>query len=165
MDVTGACDQIKIKKAEPGDAKIIQEIVRAAFKKYVKDAGITEKINALTETIKDIKNDIRTKEVFIASFRGVPAGTIRVEIKPDNTAFITRFGVLPEYQNNGIGKALLNHADKQLVSRGIKKVYLHTASRYRELICFYYNMGFYVDSTTKDRGYTRVLMVKEYFPG
>lgn len=163
--VTGDHAQIKIKKAEPDDAKIIQEIVRAAFKKYIKDAGITEKINALTETIEDIENDIKSKEVFIACINDAPAGTIRIEVKTGNTAYITRFGVFPEYQNNGIGKALLNHVDSLLVSKGIKKVYLHTASRHRELVCFYYNMGFYVDSTTKDRGYTRALMVKEYPPG
>ena len=154
--------EIKIKKAEASDAKIIHEIIKEAFRKYVVDAGITVKIDALEETVEDITGDIKSKEVFIAFFGDIPAGTVRVEIKPDNTAFITRFGVIPGYQNNGIGKALIKHVDKLLVSKGIKKAYLYTASRYRELIRFYYNLGFYVDSTTKDKGYTRALMVKEY---
>ena len=58
------------------------------------------------ETIEDIKNDIRTKEVFIGLIDNVPTGTIRIAIQEDNTAYINRFGVLPEYRNIGVGKAL-----------------------------------------------------------
>jgi len=32
----------------------------------------------------------------------------------------------------------------------------------RDLIRFYYGRGFYIESTTNDRGYIRALMVKEY---
>lgn len=151
-----------IKKAEINDVEAIHAIISEAFKKYVNDAGITVKIDALEETCEDIIRDINSKEVFIAFIEDIPVGTIRVEIKADNTAYITRFGVMPRYQNNGIGKALISYVDKLLISKGIKKVYLYTASKHRELVRFYYSMGFYVDSTTKDKGYTRALMVKEY---
>lgn len=45
---------------------------------------------------------------------------------------------------------------------GISKLYLHTASKLVSLIKFYYGRGFYIDSTTKDRGYIRALLCKEY---
>ncbi|MDP4272362.1 MAG: GNAT family N-acetyltransferase, partial [Bacteroidota bacterium] len=48
------------------------------------------------------------------------------------------------------------------LARGIKRLSLHTASKYHDLVRFYYGRGFYVDSTSRDRGYVRALMVKEY---
>ena len=153
---------IVIKKAEVKDAEAIHAIISEAFKKYVNDAGITVKIDALEETCEDIIRDINTKEVIIALSNGVPIGTIRVEIKDDNTAYISRFGVMPGYQNNGIGRALIAYVDNMLISKGIKKAYLYTASKHSELIRFYYSGGFYVESTSNDKGYIRALMVKEY---
>ncbi|HOJ12048.1 MAG TPA: GNAT family N-acetyltransferase [Clostridiales bacterium] len=151
-----------IKKAEISDAQAIHAIINEAFNKYIKDAGICGRMEALEETPEDIIQDMNTKEVFIALADNIPVGTIRVEIKADNTAFISRFGVLPQYQKNGIGRSLITFLDNFLVSKGVNKVYLYTASRHRDLVRFYYGMGFYIDSTTKDKGYIRAMMVKEY---
>lgn len=151
-----------IRRATLEDAAAIQEIMKESFKKYMEDTGLTGTMEALEESLEDIRNDILTKEVFIALIDEIPVGSIRVKIFPDNTAYISRFGVRPEYHNIGIGKALINLVDKLLIARGIKKVSLHTAPKYKELIRFYYGRGFYVDSTTRDRGYIRALLVKEY---
>lgn len=151
-----------IRKAVPDDAGAIRGIMKESFKKYMEDTGLTGTMEALEETTEDIKRDIASKDVFIAFIDDTPVGTIRVEIMPDNTAYISRFGVSLEYHNIGIGKALMNLVDKLLKSKGVKKVYLHTASKYKDLVRFYYGRGFYVDSTAKDRGYIRALMVKEY---
>lgn len=151
-----------IRKAGANDIKAIQAIVNEAFNKYIKEAGIPGSIDALKETPEDIIRDINTKEVFMSLVNNAPVGTIRVEIKHDKTALITRFGVMPEYQNNGIGRSIMSYIDKFLVLKKIEKAYLYTASKHKDLVRFYYSMGFYIDSTTKDKGYTRALMVKEY---
>jgi len=151
-----------IRKAAPEDAEAIRTILQESFKKYAEETGITAPLEALEETAGDIRRDMETKEVFVAFIDEIPVGTIRVRIFPDGTAYISRFGVRPEYHNIGIGKALMNLVDKLLAAKGVKKASLHTASKYRDLVRFYYGRGFYVDSTTKDRGYVRALMVKEY---
>lgn len=151
-----------IRKATVEDALHIQSIMQEAFKKYMMDAGLTGTMEALEESIDSVKNDILTKEVFIGFIDEIPVGTIRVEILPDNTAYISRFGVSLEYHNIGIGKSLMNLVDKMVKARGIKKVMLYTAAKYRDLVRFYYGRGFYIDSTTKDRGYVRALLIKEY---
>ncbi len=87
---------------------------------------------------------------------------MRIRILPDNTAYMSRFGVKLQYHNIGIGKALINLVDKVLIARGVARVCLHTASKYGDLVRFYYGRGFHIDSTTRDRGYIRALMVKEY---
>ena len=151
-----------IRKAQLEDAEEIRSITKEAFKKYMQDAGLSGTMEALEESLEDIKKDIETKEVFIAFIDSIPVGTIRVEILPDNTAYISRFGVRLDYHNIGIGKAMMNLVDKLLVSKGIKRVSLHTASKYKALMRFYYGRGFYVDSTTKDKVYVRALLVKDY---
>lgn len=137
-------------------------VLQESFRKYMQEAGLAGTMEALEETVESIRAEIETKEVFIALIDNTPVGTIRVQILPDGTAYISRFGVRPEYHNIGIGKALMNLVDKLLKSKGVKKVSLHTASKYRDLVRFYYGRGFYIDSTSKDRGYVRALMVKEY---
>ncbi len=151
-----------IRKATVEDAESIQSITYEAFKKYMEDAGLSGTMEALEESIEDIKRDIEKKEIFVAFIDDVPVGTIRVQILSDSSAYISRFGVRLQYHNIGIGKSLMNLVDKLLQSKGVKQVSLHTASKYRDLVRFYYGRGFYIDSTSKDRGYIRALLVKDY---
>ena len=46
--------------------------------------------------------------------------------------------------------------------KGIHTAMLHTASKYKALVRFYYGCGFYIKSTSEDRGYVRALFIKEY---
>lgn len=151
-----------IRKAVAADAPAIQEIMQEAFRKYMQDTGVTSTMEALEETLDDIKEDIASREVYIAIIDNVAVGSVRIRILPDNTAYMSRFGVKLQYHNIGIGKALINLVDKVLIARGVARVCLHTASKYGDLVRFYYGRGFHIDSTTRDRGYIRALMVKEY---
>ncbi len=151
-----------IRKATLEDAPAIAQIMQEAFKKYMLDAGLSGTMDALTESLENIEADILEKAVYIALIDGNPVGTIRIKILPDKTAYISRFGVRLDYHNIGIGKSLMNLADKILKSQEVTRVSLHTASKYRDLIRFYYGRGFYIESTSTDRGYIRALLVKEY---
>ena len=151
-----------IRRAVPEDASAIQEIMQEAFRKYMQDTGVTGTMEALEESLSDIVNDIESRDVYIALIDNVAVGTVRIKILPDNTAYMSRFGVKLQYHNIGIGKSLMNLVDKILTARGIARVSLHTASKYKDLVRFYYGRGFFIDSTTTDRGYIRALMVKDY---
>jgi len=153
-----------IRKAEPQDVPAIQEILRASFAEYVKGSGIPLPVEAFLESAAEIEADIRASGVYVAFMDGAPVGTVRVSRDPDDPsrASLTKFGVLPGYQNIGIGKSLVNLVDKLNIAEGVKTLTLHTAAKNFGLMRFYYGRGFYVDSTTKDRGYVRALMVKEY---
>ncbi|NLY42700.1 MAG: GNAT family N-acetyltransferase [Clostridiaceae bacterium] len=152
----------EVRKATVEDIPEIQKITKEAFKKYIELAGITDEIEALNETYEDIKRDIETKEVFVAYIDGIPVGSARVEVFPDGTAYLSRFGVRLDYQNRGVGKAIINVVDMAMKELGVKKLYLHTASKAFPLIRFYYGRKFYIVSTTTDRGYIRALLCKEY---
>ncbi len=151
----------QIRQAVPEDIPFILEVTREAFEKYVEMAGI-ENTEALNETEDDILDDIENKYVFVAFIDGIPVGSVRVDVKNDKTAYLSRFGVRLAFQSNGIGKALMNVVDRTMLDAGVQKLILHTASTVTSLVRFYYARGFYIDSTTKDRGYVRALLVKDY---
>jgi predicted N-acetyltransferase YhbS len=151
-----------VRKAVEEDAPCIQKITHEAFKMYLESAGIKGTIPALEESCEDIVEDIKSKECFVALLNGEIIGSVRVEIREDGTAYLSRFGVDAIHQSNGVGSILMNAVDASMQKLGVSKLYLHTASKLLSLVRFYYGKGFYIDSTTKDRGYIRALLCKEY---
>ena len=151
----------EVKRATSADADSILEITQQAFEKYIELAGITDTA-ALHETKEKVLDDIENKLVYVAYMHGEVVGSVRIEIRDDKTAYLSRFGVSDKHQNHGIGKAIMNAFDAEMHAMGIKYVELHTAAKAMSLGRFYYGRGFYVDSTTKDMGYIRALLRKDY---
>lgn len=158
-----------IRRAEPvrADAEAISSIMQEAFRKYMEDTHLSAlahvRMEALDETVEDIIRDIREKYVFIAFLDGEPVGSIRVSVDRERReAYISRFGVCVGRQNMGIGKAFMALIDHLMRDEGIGRVRLHAASRYTQLIRFYYGCGFYIVSTSEERGYIRALLCKDY---
>ena len=151
----------QVRLANYDDIPAIMGITREAFVKYQQMSGV-EHLAALDESYNDVKRDIDTKVVLLALSDGEPVGSVRVEVFPDKSAYLSRFAVKVTSQNNGIGKSIMNLVDKIMMKKGVKQISLHTGSKITPLIRFYYGRGFYIDSTDKSRGYTRALLVKEY---
>lgn len=150
-----------IKKATWADVPAIHEITQTAFEKYAKELGLPEQVSALKETEEMIYKELQTKTILIALLNGEPVGSIRYEIIDDHIAYITRFGVKPDIHNKGIGRALMLAVEEDAKQKGVTLLALHTASKISHLIRFYYGMGFYIHSTSTDRGYIRALLCKE----
>lgn len=152
----------EVRRASEHDAEAIRQITAEAFEKYCELAGL-DTIAALNETIEDIHRDIEEKIVLVAYIDNEVVGSVRVGINEETMeAYLSRFGVSTKYQNLGIGKALMNMVDITMRHNKVKKICLHTASKVFSLVRFYYGRGFYIDSTSKDRGYVRALLVKDY---
>lgn len=151
-----------VRKAKTEDANDIYNIIQESFKKYMEDSKLDGTIEALNESIIDIKKEVNIQNIFIAYINNEPVGTIRFEIDNNNEVHISRFGVRLDYHNIGIGKSLMNIIDSEIKELGLKKAYLYSASKYTDLIKFYYGRGFYVESTNTDKGYIRAKLVKQY---
>lgn len=152
----------QIRMAAQDDAEAIWSITCEAFRKYCEMAGIPD-IEALHETVDDVRRDIEEKTVIVAYLDKTVVGSLRLTFDSDTkTAYVSRFGVSREYRNNGIGKALSNVADILSKSRGMERARLHTAAKLTEIVRFYYSRGFYIESVSGERGYLRAEMVKDY---
>jgi len=152
---------LEIRKAVPSDAPAIFSITKEAFTKYANDLGQADKVYALQEDINTIINDINTKTVFIGFNDGIALGSIRYELIEGNLAYLSRFGVKIEAQKCGMGRALIAAVEEDCRKGGISAMALHTCTKMFELVRFYYGRGFYIHSTTHDRGYVRGLFLKE----
>jgi ribosomal protein S18 acetylase RimI-like enzyme len=151
-----------IRKAAIQDAPDIKDILQEAFSKYVQDTGISSLPEALCESPEEIEKAIQEQIVFIAIVNDYPVGTIRIKLCEDKTAYVSRFGVRPSFNNIGIGNALMSLVDKVAKENGIRSVTLHTASKYTSLVRFYYGRGYYIRSVSEEKGYLRALMQKDY---
>ncbi|MBE7051281.1 MAG: GNAT family N-acetyltransferase [Ruminococcaceae bacterium] len=151
----------EIRNASLEDVPQIKQITLEAFAKYKELAATDYPLAALSETDEDIINDIENNLVLVAYINGRVVGSVRVSVDGD-TAYLSRFGVSPDFQNLGIGKALMNLVDINMKVQGVKQIQLHTGAKIKSLIIFYYGRGFYIESTNKDRGYIRALLCKDY---
>ena len=149
-----------VRRAEKGDIEDIAKITHEAFLKYAELAGLST-TEALTESFADIAYDIENKLVLVAFIDGKVVGSVRVAVSGDE-GYLSRFGVSLDRQNLGIGKSLMNMVDMEMQSLGVKTLSLHTGAKITSLVQFYYSRGFYIDSTSKDKGYVRALLIKNY---
>ncbi len=152
----------EVKSATEEDIPAIHKITHDAFLKYCEMAELDYNIEALTETYDDIRHDIETKNVFVVRIDDEPVGAVRIELLPDNEAYLSRFAVASSNRNNGIGKILMKVVDKVMKENNVKILKLHTCSKVTALIRFYYGRGFYISDVEYSRGYARAELVKEY---
>lgn len=149
-----------IRRAAVSDAPAIYSVLQQAFREYAEITGV-KNLDALNETIADIEEEINNNIVYVAVTDNTVIGTIRVKISGDE-ACISRFAVSTAHRNIGVGEKLMNFVENCLKSAGINRVYLYTASHHRNLVRFYYGMGFYIDSVNYEKGYPRARMVKDF---
>jgi N-acetylglutamate synthase-like GNAT family acetyltransferase len=151
--------RLTIRKAHPADAPAIHNILAVSFSEYHTLLGIRPK--ALTESIEDIVKEIKNKTVLVAVVNNMLlCGTLRYEFAGD-VCYISRFGVLPNWQAAGAGGELLAFVEQACSEAGTKAMCLHTATKLFKQTRYYYGQGFFIHSTTHDRGYVRGLFVKE----
>ena len=150
-----------VRLAKEEDIPKIMEITRTAFKAYIELAGIND-VKALNETAQDVLQDIKGKMVLVAYLNDEPVGSVRIELRENNRAYLSRFGVDPAYQNDGVGKAMMSIVDLLMEQNGVRQIELHTASKIASLVRFYYGRGYYIESTDKDDGYIRARFLKDY---
>lgn len=153
--------EVIVRPAGAADIGPIHRIILAAFRKYADVLGLDGQVSALRETESDIAKEIETKTVLVAERDGEIVGSVRYEMITNDVAYLTRFSVDPNVHNSGIGKLLLAAVNEYAARQGAKAVALHTASKMTPLVRMYYGMGYYIKSTSEDRGYIRALFLKE----
>lgn len=152
---------IEIRKATEADVDAILEVTKDAFSQYAKSLGQPEKVLALRDTAETVLHEMSYKTILVGCIDGHIIGTARTEAVPGNIAYMTRFGVRSDSQNSGMGKMLIHEVVQQARAQGLTAIALHTCTKIFPLVRFYYGQGFYIHSTTQDRGYVRGLFLKE----
>ncbi|MEX1377021.1 MAG: GNAT family N-acetyltransferase [Eubacteriales bacterium] len=151
---------IQIRPAKLSDIPAISNLLQVAFADYYNVLGV--KIKTANETHEEIKKEIEEKNVYVATANMfMIVGTIRFH-KAGDICYISRFGVLPKWQSTGTGGLLLKQAERFCEDNDLSAMALHTATKLTKQVCYYYKQGFFIHSTTTDKGYIRGLLIKEY---
>ena len=131
-----------IRQAERPDAPAIVAITAEAFG------------DPPTEVGKWIGNDLdRTdRRWYVATHDGEPRGSLRV-VNDNGGADITAFGVLPQHQGRGYGRALLSHIIRLLLDRGVTPINIEVETENAAALGLYRSCGFVPQHTY---GYYRV---------
>ncbi|HVZ12213.1 MAG TPA: GNAT family N-acetyltransferase [Patescibacteria group bacterium] len=149
-------NNIKILPARPEDAKRFREIQKITWLQTYpnEELGITRedidsKTNEMltperTEEIAEIIKNTDTSVSLVAKDGGEIVGFMGVDIPNRKIAAIF---VLPEYQEQGIGRALLEKGLEQL---GAGKISLNVVSYNQKAINFYKKLGFVENGPTSD---------------
>lgn len=148
----------EIVKAKTKDVETVLSIRKDAFAFYQESISPTALIDALTETAEEVYHQITDTDVYLLLDNQNAVGTIRVSIKIDGTAKISRFGFISSYRDKGLGSILLNYILSELKKAGIQKTYLYTALMNESLISFYKIHDFHITNVNSDRGYQRARM-------
>lgn len=134
---TGAAE-ITIKPAFIED---VHEILALQKLAYQSEAEIYNDftIPPLTQSEDEMKNDFRRFTFFKALMHGKIIGSVRA-MRDDGTCHIGRLIVNPIYQHHGIGRKLVNYAEKHFT--GTERVEVFIFHKSRRNITFYEGLGY-----------------------
>lgn len=89
----------------------------------------------------EFENKVREQRGYVLSVCGKPAGILRYSLFWDNTPFCNLIYIADEFQRRGFGKALLEHWERDMRSKGYTDVMTSTQSD-EEAQHFYRKLGY-----------------------
>lgn len=119
----------------------LEEILALQKLAYLSEAEICNdfSIPPLLQTIEDIKSEYAYKTFLKAVDSGKIIGSVRANLQ-DGTCYIGKLIVHPDYQNRGIGTALMNSIENCF--KGCKRYELFTGKKSIKNIYLYNKLGY-----------------------
>jgi ribosomal protein S18 acetylase RimI-like enzyme len=110
------------------------------------------------KTLESIQEDFNTYEFYkmVADDRIV--GALKIRMTENNVLWIGRLIVHPEFQNRGLGKALMRYMEQK--SDSATGFELYTGSKSTRNIRFYESLGFSISGKCTEPGHSDIVMVK-----
>lgn len=143
-----------LRRAGPADAAPITACVTAAYSPWI--ARIGRKPAPMQD---DYASLIDTGHVVVADSAGSIIGVLVLAKTPDGF-LLENVAVLPSHQAQGVGKALLKHAEQVALEMGYASLYLYTNERMAENVALYRRVGYVEYAHRTEHGHSRVFMRK-----
>lgn len=127
----------KIIEAKIGDAAKILSIQKLAYRSEAELYGDFN-IEPLKQNVNDVEKAFEDYLILKYIEDGELVGSVRAYQK-DRTCYIGKLMVHPDFQNKGIGKALMNEIERQF---NVERFELFTGSKSEKNINFYEKLGY-----------------------
>ncbi len=147
----------EIRNAQREDLEKCLETLHKAFKNSEQQFGYTKETYPSSGAYITLDELVAAKEkgvhMYAVFVKDTVAGYVQLEKVRDGVYAFRRFAVLPEYQNLGLGRALIAHCRKKAISYGGRKLTLLMIHENTPLLAFYESNGFRLIRTGRDSAY------------
>lgn len=139
--------------------------IRSAFGVTAKEFGFTKEnypssgAFITAETLRGVKS--KGVHMYAAWVKGKPVGYVQLEKKEKGVYSFQKFAVLPDYQQFGIGRALISFCKNKAQVYGGKKLVLIMVDKNQRLKDFYLSEGFYITGTRLDKDHPFLQSIME----
>ncbi|APV48607.1 hypothetical protein BWI17_02250 [Betaproteobacteria bacterium GR16-43] len=144
-----------VRIAVPTDAAGVRSCVVSAFEHYIERIG-----KPPAPMLLDFDAEIQEGHVWLVSTDGGVVGAL-VQYQTELGFYIDTVAVVPSSQGTGVGRALLEFAEKEALRRGYQSVYLCTNSKMTENQVFYPRIGYIEYERKNEAGFDRVFYRKD----
>ncbi|MCK8817409.1 GNAT family N-acetyltransferase [Natroniella sulfidigena] len=152
-------EKVRIRTATSQDVKLVFDLTKRIFQDY--NVPTNSSVSpALLETKEDVKEDIVTKEVLVATYNNEPVGSVRYYSLAEKKFYLSRLGVLAGYRGQKIGSKLVAAVEQQVRACGGEEIMLHSAYQLKRLLRFYQNLGYQISGLENKSDYTRAIISK-----
>ena len=144
-----------IRRAEPADRAVVEQIVRDAYSMYIERIG-----KPPGPMLDDYGALIADGVVSVCEGSyGTLAALIVLLPKPDHL-LLDNIAVRPDRQGRGLGRQLIAFAESEARRLGHAELRLYTHQKMTENIALYARLGFVETGRGQEAGYDRVFMTK-----
>ncbi len=145
---------VSTRRAVPEDAGAVTDVVRAAYVHYVARLG-----QQPAPMRADYAALIAAGSVRVAELAGEIVGVLVLQASPDHL-LIENVAVSPDAQRAGVGKRLLDVAEREAVTAGFGEIRLYTNEAMTENLAYYARRGFVETHRATEHGFSRVFFRK-----
>jgi len=139
-------NELIIAKAVKEDLPIILDIQRKAFSEVARKFNL-KSMSQIEQTLESLNDEFNNHIILKACITDSIVGSVRA-CSENDTCYISKLIILPENQNKGIGKALMN-AIENYYNNTVRRYELYTGSRDARNIYLYNQLGYKLYKTEK----------------
>jgi ribosomal protein S18 acetylase RimI-like enzyme len=127
--------------ADWDDLPAVRLLLQEAFTPLA--SSLPSRPTALDETIASLTGHLASgSQIFVAARERRLVACLLVLPPEDGSAEVKRVCTHPDFQGNGLGSALLRHAEQQLRLQGVQQIRLSTRRRLPGNLQFYQRLGY-----------------------
>lgn len=147
-----------IRLATPEDRADVEEIVQAAYARYIPLIG--QKPGPMRD---DYSALIEMRSVYVLVSQSKILGVL-VLLPEEESMLLDNVAVSPDMQGCGYGRLLIAFAERLSIDRGFRAIRLYTNEAMSENIRLYERLGFVETHRAEEKGFRRVYMRKALAP-
>ena len=144
----------QMRLADPDDAPVVEAVVRAAYGHYV--ARLGREPGPMQD---DYVALIEERRVHVIERDGRVNGVL-VLIPEAESLLLDNVAVSPESQGLGLGREMLQFAERVAINAGYPAIRLYTNAAMTENIALYSRIGYVETHRAEEKGLRRVYMTK-----